>query len=410
VTPSEARRGAYIECPNCGGIIEEQQKAEMNSRGRYVAPGQIVDTAGNVTGEPKETSTISFWVSGLASPFVTFGQRAEDFLKAVRLADFERIRTATNASFGELYNFGGGDAPAWAEVAAHKIAYARGEMPTGVGVLICSVDVQKNSLIYIVRGFGARATSWLIDYGVLHGETTSPPVWEDLIDLISTPIAGRHIRLVLVDSGFRPGKPIELPENRIYEFARRFQRNVRCCKGGSSMMRTPLIRSTIEVTTAGRAAKTGLIQLRLDTDHFKSSVFERIKWPLDAPGAWYLPHDTTDDYCRQVASEARIRLPSGRVQWRQTSRENHYLDCESMAAAGAYLLNMARRTTDRGTAAPTPQPVDPVTDVMVESPAPPLALPTAPVQQPGGVPWVPHNKPPPGGWVNRPQRTNPWDP
>ena len=192
-TPSEARRTAYVECPNCGGVLEEAHKAEMNAGGRYVAPGQT--TIGNVTGAPRETSTISFWVSGLASPFVTFGQRAEDYLKAVRLVDPERIRTATNAGFGELYSWGGGEQPKWSEVAAHKTAYARGELPAGVHYLICSVDIQKNRIVYVIRGWGARAASWLIDYGSLHGETVEAEIWDDLADLITTPIGGKLIRL-----------------------------------------------------------------------------------------------------------------------------------------------------------------------------------------------------------------------
>jgi hypothetical protein len=38
-TPMAAARGAYLECPHCGGVIEDSHKAEMNERGRYVAPG-----------------------------------------------------------------------------------------------------------------------------------------------------------------------------------------------------------------------------------------------------------------------------------------------------------------------------------------------------------------------------------
>ena len=360
-TPSEARRTAHVVCPNCGGVLEGQHKAAMNAGGRYVAPGQTVDATGNVTGEPRETSTVSFWVSGLCSPFVSFGQRAEDYLKAARMMDPERIRTATNAGFGELYSWGAGEAPKWAEVAAHKGEYARGELPSGVIVLTATVDVQKNQIVYCIRGWGARATSWLIDWGTLHGETVETAVWEDLIDLIQTPIGGKHIRLTLIDSGFRPGKPIELPLNRVYEFARRFPRHVRCAKGSSTPMRTPLVTSTVEVTTRGTAAKAGLNLLRLDTDSFKSWVFERIRWPTDAPGGWHLPHDIDDDYCKQITSEARIRLPSGRVQWRQTSRENHYLDCEAMQAAAGHLLNVARKRT---APAPSPQPVGPVEETV----------------------------------------------
>jgi phage terminase large subunit GpA-like protein len=371
-TPSEARRTAYVKCPSCGGVLEEQHKAAMNAGGRYVAPGQTIDATGNVTGEPRETSTISFWVSGLCSPFVSFGERAESYLSAVRLVDPERIRTAVNAGFGELFNRGGGEAPEWAEVAAHKSEYARGEMPSGIAFLVCTVDVQVNRLIYCIRGWGARATSWLIDWGTLHGETTLEPVWDDLTDLLSTPIGGKHIRLALIDSGFRPGKPTVLPLNRVYEFARRFPRHVRCCKGSSTPMRVPLIASKIEVTSKGTAAKYGLNLLRIDTDYFKSWLHERIRWPTDAAGAWHLPYDVSDDFCKQITSEARIRLPSGRVQWMQKSKENHYLDCEALQAAAAHLLNAARISDRRAAPTPASQPVEPVDDMAESIPTQPL--------------------------------------
>jgi phage terminase large subunit GpA-like protein len=148
--------------------------------------------------------------------------------------------------------------------------------------------------------------------------------------------------LVMIDSGFRPGKKTELPLNRIYDFCRRFPRMVRPTKGSSQSMRVPIIKSKLEVTTGGTAAKWSLELIRLDTDFFKSWVHERVRWPDDEPGAWHLPSDVSDDYCQQITSEARIRLASGKVRWVERSRENHYLDCESMNAAGAHLLNMAR--------------------------------------------------------------------
>ena len=58
-----------------GCVIEDGQKAGMNERGRYVAPGQRVTKDGDVVGDPPESTTLSLWVSGLASPFVTSGMR-----------------------------------------------------------------------------------------------------------------------------------------------------------------------------------------------------------------------------------------------------------------------------------------------------------------------------------------------
>jgi phage terminase large subunit GpA-like protein len=278
----------------------------------------------------------------LASPFVTFGQRAEDYIKAVRSGGQEPIQTAINAGFGELFAPGGGDVPEWAEVAEHKGDYQRGTVPSGVVFLALTVDVQKNRLVWIIRGWGGRATSWLIDWGVLWGETIEEGVWTDLADLMKTPVGGASIRLVLIDSGFRPGKRDELPLNRIYDFCRRFPRGVRPTKGSSSPMRMPLIKSQIEVTIRGKADKAGLELIRLDTDHWKSFVHERVRWPADQPGAWHLPADVDDDYCKQIVSEARVRLASGAIRWVQRSKENHFLDCEAMQGAASHLLNAQR--------------------------------------------------------------------
>lgn len=359
-TPAEARATAFLQCPNNGCTIHENDKSGMNARGAYVAPGQSIDAEGNVVGEIADNAILSFWVSGLCSPFVTFGERAEEYLTAVRMGDPDRIQTVVNAGFGELFAASGGEAPEWAEVRERAGEYALGEMPTGVLAAVTTVDVQKNRLVWVTRGWGARATSWLIDRGSLYGETIEEAVWTDLADMISQPVCGLPHRLVLIDSGFRPGKRDELPLNRVYEFCRRFPRLVRATKGSSSPMRVPLIASKIEVTTKGKAAKYGLDLLRLDPDHWKSWVHERVRWPGDQPGAWHLPRDIDDDYCRQIIAEARVRKPSGRHQWVARSKENHFLDCEAMQAAGSYLLNFqrigegARRGASKPQEAPRP--------------------------------------------------------
>jgi phage terminase large subunit GpA-like protein len=119
-TPEEAKRGAYIECPNCGGVIDDEIKRGLNARGVYVCPGQEIDKDGTVTGPAPVESIQSFWVSGLCSPFVTFGALAEEYLQAVKSRDPNRIQSAING-FGELFRLGfGTDAPKWSDVAEHR--------------------------------------------------------------------------------------------------------------------------------------------------------------------------------------------------------------------------------------------------------------------------------------------------
>jgi hypothetical protein len=67
-----------------------------------------------------------------------------------------------------------------------------------------------------------------------------------------------------------------------------------------------------------------------------------VRWPDDQPGGWHLPSDATEAYCRQIVSEGRVKKPSGGSMWVQRSRENHFLDCEAMAYAGAYMLGVQR--------------------------------------------------------------------
>ena len=344
-TPLEAARETFLECPACQGVIEETHKAEMNARGRYVAPGQRIDQTGVVTGDPPNTKSISFWCSGLASPFVSFGERVAVLVEAQQSGDDAMVQQAYNAGFGELYSAGGGEVPEWVEIKekSRRATYSRNEVPADVMYLTMAADVQRHSIPYVIRGWGPRASSWLIDYGYLRGDTSDEDIWNALGDLVTQPINGMVIRLAFIDSGFRPGKTDTLPINRIYEFCRRFMKRVRPTKGSSGPMRMPLVLSKIEVSRKdGRAAKYGLDLVRLDTDHWKSWVHERLRWPEDEIGGWHLFRNVDDDYCHQLVSEARLKHPTGKVEWVQRSRANHFFDCEAMQAAAGYLLNVQR--------------------------------------------------------------------
>jgi phage terminase large subunit GpA-like protein len=392
-TAAEARAGAFLKCPrpDCGGVITESDKAAMNARGVYVAPGQSIAPDGTVTGDPPAGRTISFWVSGLCSPWVSFGERAADFIEAVESGDPEKLQAVVNTGFGELYATAGGDAPEETEVSKKRTQslYKLGELPDGAVVLVFAADVQKNRIIWVIRGFGARSTSWLIDCGTLWGPTTDEDVWTELAQLITKPVCGLPLRIAFIDSGFRPGRPDDLPLNRIYDFCRRFPRLVWPTKGASRPMRLPLVVSKIEVTTAGKAAKYGLDLVRLDPDHWKSWVHEKVRWPSDQPGAWHLPIDVSDDYCAQIVSEARMRKPSGGASWIRKSRENHFLDCEAMAGAAGYLLGVARITDEQVAAA--------IAERDIEAKA--ADAPPRPAPEPGENYWTSRRGG--GGWWDR---------
>ena len=364
----------------------------MNERGLYVSPGQRVRKDGTVAGKPRASLTASFWVSGLCSPFSSWGSRAAEYVTAVRSGDQQQVRTVMNGGFGELWAPRSGEVPEWQEVQRLSLPYRQTQVPTEVVFATAGVDVQKNRLVYTIRGWGYRQESWLLDQGEIWGETALDAVWLDLAELLRRPLGGRNLllRRAFVDAGFRPGKRSETAEHRVYEFARRNNRLVYATKGFDHR-ETPLSVKRLDVTAKGARSKFGIDLVRLDADFFKSWVHERLRWPEGQPGGWHLHADVTEDYCRQIVAEARVKKPNGWHAWVELSRNNHYLDCEALAYAAAYMLGVQRmgegprRPRPWRAHLPRPRPDD-------DAPGPgPAPVPTepAPVPQPEAPPRRP---------------------
>jgi phage terminase large subunit GpA-like protein len=248
-----------------------------------------------------------------------------------------------NAGFGELYTAGGsGELPGWETVLSNKGGYPRKPdfAPRGVLRVVAGVDVQKRSLIYTIRGFGARGTSWLLDHGYLYGETSEPEVWDDLSLLMTEPVSGLTIERVFIDSGFRPDKREAGDEHKVYEWANRYSYMAFPTKGRDTLGGRPYAVSKIEVRPDGKKLPWSIDLVHINTDFFKSLVHSRLKTPLDQPGAFFLHADADEDYARQLVSEARIMGPKLKPEWVKRQRDNHFLDCEALAAAAAYSLNV----------------------------------------------------------------------
>ncbi len=148
-TPTQAKQNAHLICPSHGCVIGNESKAEMIAGGAQVAPGQTIKEARAGENEP-DKSTWSCWTSGLCSPFVTFGERAQRYLEAFASGEQDKMQTVMNAGFGECHSIiSGSDQPEWKEIMDRKLPYKEGEIPAGGLRLVMGVDVQKFSLIYV---------------------------------------------------------------------------------------------------------------------------------------------------------------------------------------------------------------------------------------------------------------------
>jgi phage terminase large subunit GpA-like protein len=337
-TPDEARTKTKLACPKCGALIDDLDKSSMNARGRFVCPGQRITPSGEVLGDAPKSTNASFWISGLCSPWRSFGSRAADFLGAVRVGNQDEVQVALNTGCGELYALGG-DAPAWEAVRALAEGYESGSCPGGVQMITCAVDVQKDRLVYGIRGWGYNSESWLIEADEIHGETAHDAVWMELSELLTRDYDGKTIRRMFIDSGYKPGEKERNPDNQIYMFCYRHRGIAFPTKGHDTQDR-PVKASKIDITYRGKLIKNGLDLWHVDSDYCKSWVHARIEWPHGEPGAWHLPVDVTDDYCQQVTAEARTVNPSGKIVWIRIRKSNHFLDVEALQVACAHSLRL----------------------------------------------------------------------
>jgi len=358
-TPTQALHRARMCCPHCGALSSDKDKDSQNQRGVYVAPGQTISPEGEISGETPDNDCASYWVSGLCSTWRSYGQLARRFLNAVNSGDPERIQGVINTGFGELYKLKG-DAPEWQSVADLREPYPFGYCPDWVRVITCGVDVQKDRLYYVIRGWGVNYESTLIRHGELYGETAHDAVWAELGGFHALRFGEDEKRIdrLIIDSGYRPGDSFKRPDNQVYSFCRRFPSWAVPAKGHDTQDK-PLKSNVIDVTVGGRVLKGGMKLWHVDSDHYKSWVHSRLAWPKGESGAWHLPLDATDDYCQQVVAETRIVKPSGRAVWKKIRKDNHYLDCEALAVVGADMLRVWRYLPEQPKQKPRAKPKQP---------------------------------------------------
>lgn len=339
---------ATVICPDCQHHHVNEDQPTLNAAGRYVRHRRTQEREKSdraVWGlyvpdtDARPMRTASYWISGLASPWVTFGKVARSLILAYKAGESERIQAVVNTWGGELYRVRG-DAPAWEEVSACRIEYARKTVPFGVQKITVGADVQKNGIFWVTRGWGYNSESWLLDEGFLAGETEHDVVWASLRQVITQPLGkGRRVDRAFIDSGYRPGDAHRRPDHAVYTFCRSMP-GIAFPTKGQDTMDSPFRHSSIDYTYGGALVKHGIRLYHLNTDYAKRWLHSRIRWPEGEPGGWHLHNAATEDYCKQLVSEQLLLKASGRATWIRRSRNNHFLDAEVNATLAAHTLNV----------------------------------------------------------------------
>jgi len=315
-TPAQANKEAKLVCPHCHQKISPTRKSAMVKKGLAITPGQYVED-GKVVGKvPEDLTGYSLFVSGLYSPWVSWGKIASDLVRARGVET--KIQSIVNTSFGVCY------APKppvadWSELKKLCGDYRIGQYPSSIKAISMFVDVQQWGLVWTVCGWSMKDSileCHVLDFGSIEGSTFEYEVWDSLTVHIETGFKYK-IDAIGIDYGFNPSKSVLAREaerldnkkvhrpSHIVKWYCRQHSDIFMCRGSSNPMSIPFSSSIIDVDWRGKRNKYfGLRQWTLNTDGLKNDIQGKLLTDnLLSAGRWYLPEDVTEDYLKQITAE-----------------------------------------------------------------------------------------------------------
>ncbi len=326
-TEESAKTAAYV-CPHCGSLWNDVERWHAISLGHWEATKPFHGHAG-----------FCLWEG--YSPWVKLEEIVQNFLEAKD--DPEALKTFINTSLGEVWE-DKGERVEDDKLLARRETYT--SAPPEVVVITAGVDVQDDRLEVERIGWTANHQSYGLGKKVLLGDPAASRIWEDLDELLQTPIphdltGEMMISACCIDSGYLT--------QQVGKFCQeRWNRRIWAIKGMPGEGRPILKRAP------GKIKKLNLEFFLVGVDTVKDLIYSRLK--IDDPqmaGYCHFNMEYDDNHFKQLtAEEAKTSYIKGRkiryYALRPGRKRNEALDIFGYALAaleGLKLsgLNLRRR-------------------------------------------------------------------
>lgn len=324
--------GAYMACPDCGGVLREHHKTDMLAAGEWRAtcPHQI------------DPTRRGYQISALYSPvgWKSWARIARQWIEAQ--GNQTKLQAFANNVLAETWDVSGtaiSDVELYNRVQALAADYNGLELlPEGALVVVNGVDVQPDRLELETLAFGLGQENWSIEYRVIMGDPNGPLVWQQLDNYLATEFkhpSGVRLRAArtFVDTGGSN-------TTAVYDYVRdRAHLGVFGIKG----------RGGDGVPAVGNPTKNNIGKVPLvpvGTFVLKDAVFGGLALTEAGPGYCHFPKRYAPSYYRGLtAEEVRVKLnPKGfpvREWFKKTAdARNEPLDCRVYATAALISLNV----------------------------------------------------------------------
>ncbi len=325
-------------CPSCGCIHTEETMRGQPAKWIAQNPDAI------------QQGRRSFWINAFSSPWRAWDAIVLEFLESRK--DPEKLKVFYNTVLGLTWEDRGDLADEDTMLARREDYGTREdgtpvELPDGVLVLTCGVDVQDDRLEAETVGWGHYKESWGIRKYVFMGDPNEDEVWQQLDDVLDHVYRfkngrGLTISITFVDSGGHKTQSV-------YRHCReRLHKRVFAIKGqggdGVPFTRVP---SKVDVVVDGRkVAKAYLYTLGVDAG--KSTIMSSLKVQEPGPKYCHFPrnpeagYDVT--YFNGLLSEKLVmKSERGRTRWAWVKlpghERNEALDVRNYALAAVTALD-----------------------------------------------------------------------
>lgn len=353
--------GAYFQCVANGCVIEAHHRKGMLARGFWLktypgedAPGDVVapEEIERYRARPSAGRCPGFAIWQAYSPFVSWEYTCGEWIEAQKSP--LKLKTFTKRVLGEPFEEKG-EVPDYEKLIARRESFPLATMPPGCLFLTGAADVQGNRIEWAVWGWGIGKTSWLIDKGIVEGDTAQLATFAPLTEIVARQYpnalgARWPIEAFAIDTGFNT--------QTVYAWARARGPRLLAIKGVDGHLRPPLgTPAPQEVSFDGRKLKQGILLWPVGQWGIKADFYAALRNTIEGPkegifpaGYVHLPDAVDEAYLKQLTAESLVKRQVG---WREVQEwvkphgvANEALDIRVYATAAAVHVGIERLTPE----------------------------------------------------------------
>lgn len=295
----------YFGCPSCGFPITENYKADIVSKGKWVA-------------EKPERAIYhrSFKIWAAYSPLTTWESIAERWIATKKKGNAKAEQVFFNSVLGRSYK-NSSQSISWEVLKerAEESGFIRGIIPEGFPILTVGVDVQGDWVEWQARAFGANSQSIVVDFGkitpssvAVEGQESTGHISDPLIAAEVSKLVTRRFKtatggyiqpdLLAIDGGYSTPEVFNWVKNHL-------KSQVIMVRGGNDK-HAPFVK-LVKIETSnqtGKKRKYGSRFYTLNVHQMKLFLYKSYELEeKKAFGFTYFPAGMGDEFYQQMTSE-----------------------------------------------------------------------------------------------------------